>query len=80
MIAYLAAWISLGIAVMNGLGAYHLYCHYRLLAEESPEFAGRVISLIRDDNGEIAVDPVVLAGEAMDHMSRMSGIVKWIKG
>jgi len=80
MIAELAAGISFGAAVMNGALAYHLYCQYRLLAEESAEFAGRVISLIRDDDGEIVVDPVVLAGEAMDHMSRMSGIVKWIQG
>ncbi|WP_319579662.1 hypothetical protein [uncultured Methanospirillum sp.] len=80
MITELAAGVSVGIAVMNGLAAYHLYRQYRLLAEESTEFAGMVITLIRHEDGEIAVDPVVLAGEVMDYMSRMSGIVKWIRG
>ena len=80
MIAYLAAGVSFGIAVMNGVAAYHLYRQYRLLAEESAEFASTVITLIRDEDGEIAVDPVVLAGEVMDHMSRISGIMKWMKG
>jgi len=80
MITELAAGVSFVLAIMNGTLAYHLYRQYRLLAEESEEFAGRVLVLIRDEQGEIAVDPMILAGEVMDHMSRISGIVKWMKG
>ena len=80
MIAELVAGVSFGLAVLNGIAAYHLYRQYRLLAEEAVEFAGRVLVLIKDEDGEIVTDPVVLSGEVMDHMSRMSGIVKWMKG
>ena len=80
MITELIAGGSFGLAVLNGIAAYHLYRQYRLLAEESAEFAGRVLILIKDEDGEIVTDPVVLAGEVMDHMSRLSGIVKWIQG
>nr|WP_319539616.1 hypothetical protein [uncultured Methanospirillum sp.] len=80
MIAEVVAGVSSGFAVMNAVAAYHLYRQYRLLAEESGEFAGRVYSLIREEDGEIVTDPVVLAGEVMDHMSRLSGVVTWIKG
>ena len=79
MIAELAAGVSFGFAVMNGIVAYHLYRQYRLLAEETVGFAGRVLSLIREENDEIVTDPVVLAGEAIDHISQVSGIVKWIR-
>ena len=80
MIAELVAGVSFGLAVLNGIAAYHLYRQYRLLAEEAVEFTGRVLVLIKDEGGEIVTDPVVLAGEVMDHMNRMSGVVKWIRG
>ena len=80
MIAEVVAGVSSVFAVMNGVAAYHLYRQYRILAEESGEFAGRVLGLIREDEGEIVTDPVVLAGEVMDHMSRLSGVVRWGKG
>jgi len=80
VIAEVVAWVSSVFAVMNGIAAYHLYQQYRLLAEESGEFAGRVIGLIREEDGEIVTDPVVLTGEVIDHMSRISGVVKWIRG
>jgi len=79
VIAEAVAGVSSFFAVMNGVAAYHLYRQYRLLAEESEEFAGRVIGLIREEDGEIVTDPVVLAGEVMDHMSHVSGVVKWIR-
>ena len=80
MIAELVAFVSSVFAVMNGVAAYHLYRQYRILAEESGEFAGRVLGLIKENDGEIVTDPVVLAGEVMDHMSHLSGVVRWIKG
>jgi hypothetical protein len=79
MIAELAAGVSFGFAVMNGVIAYFLFRQYRLLADETVDFAGKVLSLLWEEDGEIAVNPVALAGETMDHMSRMSGIVEWIR-
>jgi hypothetical protein len=76
MIAELIAGVSPGFAIINGLAAYYLYLQYRLLSEETVEFAGQVLSLIREENGEMETDPVVLAETVMDHMSQMSGIVK----
>ena len=46
MIAELIAGGSFGLAVLNGIAAYHLYRQYRLLAEEAVEFAGRVLVLL----------------------------------
>ncbi|WP_319579825.1 hypothetical protein [uncultured Methanospirillum sp.] len=80
MITEAVAGVSLGVAIMNGLAAFFLYRQYRLLAEETVGFAGKVLALIRDEDGEIVTDPVTLAGEAMDHLSQVSGIVKWIRG
>jgi len=80
MIAEAVAGVSLGFAITNGVAAFHLYRQYRLLAEETVDFAGKVLTLIRDEEGEIRTDPVILAGEVMDHMSQISGIVKWIRG
>jgi len=80
MITEAVAGVSLGVAVMNGVAAFFLYRQYRLLAEETVGFAGKVLTLIRDEDGDIVTDPVVLAGEAMDHLSQVSGIVRWIRG
>ena len=80
MIAELVSGVSLGVAVLNGLAAYHLYRQYRSLAEVSFEFAGKILASIREEDGSISTDPVVLAGETMDHLSRVSGMVTWIRG
>lgn len=79
MIAELAAGLSFGFAVMNGFVAYFLFRQYRILAEETVDFAGKVLSLVWEEDGEILVNPVALAGETMDHLSQVSGIVKWIR-
>ncbi len=79
MITEAVAGVSLGVAIMNGVTAFFLYRQYHLLAEETVGFAGKVLTLIWDEDGEIVTDPVVLAGEAMDHLSQVSGIVKWIR-
>jgi len=80
MIAYLIGGISSALAVMNGVAAYCLYRQYCILITESMEFAGRVLIQIKEENGEIEVNPTILSGEVMDHISRISGLVKWIRG
>ncbi|HWQ64950.1 MAG TPA: hypothetical protein VN429_11080 [Methanospirillum sp.] len=79
MIAEIAAGVSFGIALMNGVAAYHLYRQYRLLAEETEIFAGKLLLMIKEDDGEITTDPVILCGEVMDHISQVSGLLKWIR-
>jgi len=80
MITEAVAGVSLGIAIMNGLAAFFLYRQYRLLAEETVDFAGKVLTLIREEDGKIVTDPVILAGETINHLSQVSGIVRWIRG
>lgn len=53
---------------------------YLSLAEISLEFAGMVAGSITEEDGEDGVDPVVLAGVSMDHLSHLSGLVRWIRG
>jgi len=74
------AGIGCGFAVINGAAAYLVYRQYLSLAEVSLEFAGMVAGSITEEEGEIRVDPVVLAGESMDHLSHLSGLVRWIRG
>ncbi|MDD1730423.1 MAG: hypothetical protein LUQ50_15320 [Methanospirillum sp.] len=78
-LAEVAVGVSLGFAVLNGFAVYHLYRQYRSLAEVSFEFASKVLASIREEDGEISTDPVVLAGETMDHLIRVSGMVAWIR-
>ncbi|MFH0968575.1 MAG: hypothetical protein V1862_12915 [Methanobacteriota archaeon] len=81
MIAELMSGIGWGIAILNGVAAYLLYRQYISLAEVSLEFAAVVVESIREQgDGSIDVDPVVLAGLSMDHLSRLGGLVKWIRG
>ncbi|MDD1728207.1 MAG: hypothetical protein LUQ50_03945 [Methanospirillum sp.] len=81
MILEVITGISCGTAILNGAGMYLLYRKYRFLAEESLEFAGMVISSLKEnEEGTITMDPVSLAGVSMDHMSRLGGIVSWMRG
>ncbi len=79
MIAELMAGIGCGVAVLNGAAAYLVYRQYLSLAEVSLEFAGMVAESITEEDGEIRVDPMVLAGVSIDHMSHLSGLVRWIR-
>jgi len=80
MIAELMAGIGFGCAVLNGGAAYLVYRQYVSLAEVSIEFAGIVAESITEEEGVIRVDPMVLAGLSMDHLSHVSGLVRWIGG
>jgi hypothetical protein len=76
----LLSGVSAGVAVMNIFAVYLIYRQYRSLAEVSLEYAGLVVSSIREQEGEIVVDPLALAGISMDHLSQVSGMVNWIRG
>lgn len=60
--------------------SYLIYRQFRSLAEVSLEYAGLVVSSIREQEEEIVVDPLTLAGISMDHLSQVSGMVSWIWG
>ncbi len=79
MIAEVIAGISTGLAVLNGCVVYLMYKEYMRLADASLEFAGIVIESIREENGEIKVEPMALAGLSFDHMIQLSSLWKWIK-
>ena len=79
MIAELLAGIGTGFAVINGAAAYLVYRQYVSLAEVSLEFAGIVAESITEEDGEIRVDPMILAGVCMDHLSHVSGLVRWLR-
>ena len=61
------------------LRLYLIYRKYVSLAAASVEFAGIIMESIREQEGEIVMDPLVLAGISMDHLSQVSGMVKWIR-
>ncbi|WP_300039469.1 hypothetical protein [Methanospirillum sp.] len=57
-----------------------VYRQYLKLASESMEFAALVISLIEEaEDGTIPVNPLSLAATSMDHISQLSGLLKWVR-
>lgn len=36
-------------------------------------------SIEEHEDGSITVDPLALAGNSMDHLSQLSGLLKWIR-
>ncbi|MGV8109131.1 hypothetical protein [Methanospirillum sp.] len=44
------------------------------------EFAALVISSIEEaEDGTISVNPLSLAATSMDHISQLSGLLKWVR-
>ena len=81
MILELVSGISVGLAILNGGAVYLLYRQYVSLAEVSLEFAAVVVESIREQgDGSIETDPMILAGLSMDHLSHLSGLMRWIRG
>ena len=64
---------------MNGIGMILLFRQYCHLAETTMEYATMVIDSMEDEDGEIRVDTLALAGLSMDHISQLSGLVAWIR-
>jgi hypothetical protein len=69
-----------GLSVINAIAALLVYWQYLQLAASSMEYAVMVIeSLEEHEDGSIIVDPLALAGTSMDHISQLSGLLKWIR-
>ncbi|QVV89828.1 hypothetical protein KHC33_04835 [Methanospirillum sp. J.3.6.1-F.2.7.3] len=68
-----------GATVINEIAALLVY-RYLKLASESMEFAALVISSIEEaEDGIISVNPLSLAATSMDHISQLSGLLKWVR-
>jgi len=68
------------MSVLNAIAAILIYRQYVKLAYESVEFAELVITSIEEaEDGSVAIDPLSLAATSMDHISQLSGLLKWIR-
>jgi len=66
--------------VINGIALILMYRQYLSLASEPMEFEALVIESLEElEDGNIRVDPLSLAAISMDHISRLSGILTWIR-
>ena len=80
MIVEILAGFGIGGTVINGVALILMYRQYLSLASESMEFAALVVESIEESkDGEIKVDPLALAATSMDHISQLSGLLKWIR-
>jgi len=76
----LLSGLFLGGTVINGVAAILVYRQYLSLACESMEFAALVITTIEEkEDGSISIDPLALAATSMDHISQLSGLLKWVR-
>ncbi len=74
------AGFGIGGTVLNGIALFLMYRQYLSLASESMEFAAMVVESIEElEDGKIQVDPLALAATSMDHISQLSGLLKWIR-
>ncbi len=72
--------VGLGVTMINGIALILMYRQYLSLASESMEFTALVIKSLEElEDGNVRVDPLSLAATAMDHISRLSGILTWIR-
>ena len=70
------AIVSILLAILNGSAVIVLYRQYRDLAEVSLEFAALLTTMITEEEGEVRVESLALAGMVVDHLSRVSGMVR----
>jgi len=69
-----------GASVINAIAALLVYRQYLKLASESMEYADLVISSIDEsEDGSVSIDPLALAALSMDHVSQLSGLLKWVR-
>jgi len=70
----------LGGTILETFGLFLLYRQYVTLAEVTIEYAEQVIESIEEqEDGSLSIDPITLAGNSMDHLSLISGLLKWIR-
>ena len=80
MIWEIVSGLFMGGTVINGVAAILVYRQYLQLAAESMEFAALVITSIEEkEDGSVSVDPLALAATSMDHVSQLSGLLKWVR-
>jgi hypothetical protein len=69
-----------GASVINAIAALLVYRQYLKLASESMEYASLVICSIEEkEDGSVSIDPLALAALSMDHVSQLSGLLKWVR-
>ncbi len=67
--------------MVNGGALFLVLRQYLALAEISHEFAAGIVESIREEeNGSVSVDALAVAGQAMDHLSQVGGLVRGVKG
>jgi hypothetical protein len=72
--------LFMGGTVINGVAALLVYRQYLKLASESMEYASLVICSIEEkEDGSVSIDPLSLAALSMDHVSQLSGLLKWVR-
>jgi hypothetical protein len=65
--------------VINAIAALLVY-RYLKLASEPMEFAALVVTSIEEaEDGTISVNLLALAATSMDHISQLSGLLKWVR-
>ncbi|HWQ65899.1 MAG TPA: hypothetical protein VN372_03395 [Methanospirillum sp.] len=70
----------IGGTALNGIAVVLMYRQYLSLGAFAMEYAALVIeSMEEQEDGTIAIDPLALAGISMDHISQLSGLLKWIR-
>ena len=80
MIWEIVSGVFLGGTVINAVAAILVYREYLQLASKSMEFASLVICSIEEKgDGSVSVDPLALAATSMDHISQLSGLLKWVR-
>jgi len=69
-----------GATITNVVALILVYRQYVKLAAASMEYAAMVVESIEEhEDGTITIDPLALAGTSMDHISQLSGLLKWIR-
>ena len=69
-----------GATVINAVAALLVYRQYLKLASESMEFAALVVTSIQEqEDASVTIDPLALAATSMDHISQLSGLLKWVR-
>ncbi|QXO95909.1 hypothetical protein KSK55_05855 [Methanospirillum purgamenti] len=65
--------------MINAIAALLVY-RYLKLASEPMEFAALVVTSIEEaEDGTISVNLLALAATSMDHISQLSGLLKWVR-
>lgn len=80
MIWEIMSGFFMGGMVINAVAAILVNRQYLNLAAESMEFAAMVITSVEGaEDGTVSDDPLTLAATSVDHVSQLSGLLKWVR-